>query len=534
MRRWMVTTLSLSLAGMSVQAGFGQKKEERVISSSVSYISAGTVYLDAGRSRGLEVGDTLTVVRKSQPRGIVVITAVSSSSSSAATVSQTATFAIGDSAFIRKSIVVQEAVPPGVTTGAGGQSSSPPLSPRESNIVSGRVALQYGAVGVFGNPLDYSQPAAVVRIDIGRLFGTGLAFTMYGRTSYDLTDQLGRFQQSARTQTRMYELSLTYENPRAWYGYGIGRIYSRFVGGLGTFDGGQVFVRTGQFTVGVLGGAQANYITSSVNLDQQKFSAFVNYAWGGDVFTTSDITLAYGQQRFQGELDRDFLYLQASLRFGSELFFYQSSELDLHIINDGQLTRHPRVTNSFLTLNYSPLRWLSITAGYDAARTIHLFESMKSIPDTLLDLTLKEGFRGSLTFRLPYNLSLTTSGNVRLASGTTGAARTVAGTLRAFDVMGSQVNLGAHYANVQGLYTSGNDITFDLDAWIARSLSIGLRLDRYDYRVGEQRARFRTTTGTANIQYWVSRSLYGVVTMDQVWDASRTFQRLFLELGVHF
>jgi hypothetical protein len=213
---------------------------------------------------------------------------------------------------------------------------------------------------------------------------------------------------------------------------------------------------------------------------------------------------------------------------------YASSELDLHTVKEGQLTRDPKLTNSFLTLNYQPLRWLSMTAGYDAARTVYLFETMKSISDTLLDLTLKEGFRGSLSFRLPYNLSLTTSGNFRMASGTTGAARTLAGTLRAFDVAGSQINLGAHYANIQGLYTSGNDMTLDLDTWIGGALSLGLRLDRYNYQVRDQTGTFTTTTGTANIQYRMSRSLYGVVTMDQVWDASRTFQRLFLEVGVHF
>ena len=111
MKRWTMTTLMLLLAGVSVHAGFGQKREEKVISASISYLSAGTVYLDAGRSRGLETGDTLTVVRQSQPLGIIVITAVSSSSASAATLSQAGPFAVGDSARIRKSILVQETSP---------------------------------------------------------------------------------------------------------------------------------------------------------------------------------------------------------------------------------------------------------------------------------------------------------------------------------------------------------------------------------------------------------------------------------------
>jgi hypothetical protein len=65
-------------------------------------------------------------------------------------------------------------------------------------------------------------------------------------------------------------------------------------------------------------------------------------------------------------------------------------------------------------------------------------------------------------------------------------------------------------------------------------VAAGFTLGGYDYKGGGEGDSFRRTAGSANVQYWISRSLYGVMTLDQVWDTSRTFQRVFLELGVHF
>lgn len=461
-------TLICLLAVLVVSAASGERKERRRIAAAVTYVSSGTFYFDAGRSRGLDVGDTVTVNRKAQRRALGVIAAVSSSSSSASVITQSDALAVGDSVVTVKDVRIEDV--PVSATGRLSSSQSAAMrfpSRPQDNVITGRFALQYGASGEFGKALEFSQPAATLRLDIQRLFGTGTTFTYYGRTYSDLTKNFDRFGVGSRTKLRMYELSLAYENRRAPVGYSLGRITSRYVGGLGAFDGAQFYVRRGRFTMGVLGGAQTDYTTTQFDTDQLKFAGFVNYAWGGDVFTTSDVTFGYGQQRYRGKIDRTFGYLQSSVRFGTDLFLYSSAEMDFQKIENGVKSKQMRLTNTFVTLSFSPTQWLSINGGYDAARSIYLFESMKSISDTLLDKTLKEGLRVSMSFRLPLNITLGGQANYRLASGTTATARTLGSTFRIGDVLNTDVNMGFQYSNIQGLYTEGNDYTVDIDRWIA-------------------------------------------------------------------
>ncbi len=525
--------ITIGLMLLVMQEATPQAIERQHIRVSVTYVSSASAYLSGGRAQGLAVGDTVAIMHGSTQNAVGVIAAVSSSSSHASLVVQIHPVVVGDSAFVDKVVEREEAASP-VEGAEVARSETVKKTSGSSHLVSGRFALVYGRAGTVGEPLALSQPGAIMRVDVAQLFGTGVKLSMYGRTQYDLSSDFERYNTGSRLKMRMYELSLSYDIPGMWYGYSIGRIASRQVGGLGVFDGGQLFIRTGGVTFGVLAGAQADYATSAVNPELQKYAAFLNIAWGGGVLSRSSVTVAYGQQLFRGKPDRDFLYLQSSFRIGSDFFLYQSTEVDVHDKSDGQRVAKPHLTNTFVTASYSPASWISVNAGYDAARIVYLFESMKSLPDTLLDRTLKEGYRLSLLFRLPANLIATTDGTFRPASGATGSARTLGASLRAGDILGSDFNLGIRYANIRGLYTGGDDVTLDLDRWIAQWLMASVRFNRYDYRITGQEGRSLSRAAGANLYIRLARSYYCSLNADRVWDDARTSQRFYCELGIHF
>ncbi len=528
-----IGAIVLLVLGASLQSGLGQERVLRRIAASLSYIASGGVYLNAGTEGGFATGDTVTIFHGSTPSALATITAVSSSSSYALVLSQSEPLSVGDSVVVTKEIILDTPRDPPdrepVLASVG-----PDRQLMESNSVTGRLAFQYGGAGVIGRSLDFSQPAAVMRLDVARLFGTGVTLSLHGRAYHELSDQAGLYGQRVRTNVRMYQLSLTYDNARWWYGYSLGRFTSRYIGGLGVVDGGQLFLRLGGFRLGAVAGLQANYRTSSINTDQAKVGVFINYDWGSSVFTGSNVTVAYSQNLFRGKLDREFLYLQASIRLGPRLFLYQSTELDLHTVRNGVRENAFRFTNTFLTVSYTPLSWLALNGGYDATRAIYLFESMKSIADTLLDRSLREGYRASVSFRLPMRVTLTASGNVRLASGSTSSAHTLGTSLHLNDILRSGFDVGIRYAAIRGLYTDGDDIALDIARWISQSLSVMARLDRYEYTVVGEEGRLATLTASANVSYRVSRSLYCLVNLEQVWDTLQDARRVYLEIGLHF
>ncbi len=512
----------------------GQDIEVKRITAAVSYITVGSVYLNAGKDRGLAVGDTLNVTRGSNTQGRVVVTAISSSSTVAQILMQAGPFAIGDSAAVVKRVPVTPPAPQTSGSMNGSRTAARPLPGDGINIVTGRVALQYAGAAPVDGPTTFSQPSALLQLGVGNLLGTGMTFSMYGRSYYDLSDHFELYGQGSRLKLRMYEFSLSSENAQSWYGFGVGRLTSRFVGGLGQIDGGQFYLRKGNISAGVLLGLQPDYTTSGVNTDYQKMAGFVNLKWGGSGFGGNDITLAYGQQLFHGKLDRDFVYAQSSIRIGSRFFLYQSAEFDLHKLTDTVRTGTFRISNTFVTLSYLPLEWLSTSAGYDASRNIYLFESMRFIPPALLDRTLQQGLRGSVTARLPLNIALTGSANVRVRKGEDHDARTLGTGIRMSDVAGTDFNAGFQYLDIRGLYTEGKDIIVDLDRWISPSFSVSLRLDRYAYTLLYSDASEVSTTASANVNLRVSQAVYGLVSFDHVWDLGVRTMRIYTEIGLRF
>ena len=175
------------------------------------------------------------------------------------------------------------------------------------NIVSGRVALQFNEMVANDSHYNLSQPAALFRLNIQNLFGSGMQLSMDDRSYYDPTNSYTQYGNTAGTEHRLYELSLRQERPDAPVGFGVGRMTSRFVGGMGTFDGFEFFYRQNEFTVGVLGGAQVNDPVSVLSNTGTKGSLFINYRTGPDIFHYYDGTLAYGRQMVNNKLDREFV-----------------------------------------------------------------------------------------------------------------------------------------------------------------------------------------------------------------------------------
>jgi hypothetical protein len=513
-------------------SGRSSGEEKQRIAGVVTYLSGSNIYVDAGREKGLEVGDTLTILRKAISIGRGVIIAVSSNSSASQLLPPADSVAVGDSARVFKIVPLQPVQPAAAKLAPAGRETGSATG-SDGMIVHGRVGLQYAGAGSLNSRPDFSQPSVLLRLDLSRMPG-GLSFSFYGRSSYDLADRSVFSSQSGRWGMRLFEMALAYDNPGAWYGFGVGRLTSRYVGGLGAFDGGQIFVRQGNLSAGFVLGFQPDYRTSQIQTDQQKMAGFVNYAWGGDVFHSNNSTIAYGQQLFKGKLDRDFLYLQNTFNLGSALFLYQSSEVDLHDMKDSVRSPAFRLNNTFVTLSYMPVSWLTANAGYDATRNYLLFESMKTFPDTLIDRELQQGFRVGASIRLPLRMSISGTANFRLQSESGRQARTFGTSFRMGDIGGSEVNVGAQYLRIQGLYTDGDDMSVDIDRWVTQAIYLSLRLDRYAYTYVQQPGSAITTTAGLNVNVSFTRSWYFMVTFDRVWDPSRNSFRAFGEISYHF
>jgi len=497
------------------------------VGARVSYVSGVTAYVTVGRERGVAPGDSAWVVRGKSPGGVLVITAISATSASARGSGDSLGVEVGDSVLIRTASGQPEAA------GAPIHDSQRAGSPAAGDVLTGNVALQFAGATSSDGGWTFIQPALLLRLNARSLPG-GFSFSLHGRSSYDLGPDIGRFPLGRRHSFRVYTMSLVADNPSEWYGVGFGRLVSPYVSGLGAFDGGQVVVRRGGFTAGILGGLQPDYVTSGVDGDRQKFAGFLSYRSAPAPFASVQASLAYGQQLLRGRLDRDFLYVQSSFAFGSRFFLAQSSELDLHRSEGGDRKAALRLTNTYVSLSSEILDWFGVSLGYDATRPIFLLETMKAIPDTLFDSDLYQGFRAGVSFRIPGGVFLMGQASVRSKPDGSQTARSGGGSVRVMDVLGSGVNLGARYSRNNGVYTEGNDFGVDVDRYFPWGFSFALRAGQYRYALRGIEGESAATTAGLGLTWVAPSGWYLTGSLDQTWDPLRRSSRFLAEAGKHF
>lgn len=521
-------------------------QEMKDVKGAVTYVAASVAYVNAGREAGMAVGDTVQIFRGTNRIGSIVIAAISKHSSSGQITEQLVSIIAGDQAVIRKPVPVTpntaatnlpvkdssaaNGAEPAVRTAARSRSSSAP----DENIVTGRVSVQYIGALTEDSRLNMSQPGVALRLNVQNLYNTGLVLSMYGRTTYDMSDIFIRYGNTARMKNRLYDLSLQTGDPDAAFGFGVGRMSSAYVGGMGTFDGGQIVYRMGPFAAGFLAGARVQDKWIGVDAEETKGSFFFNAKFGPDVLHQYSGTIAYGRQLVQGNLDREFVYLQNMLTLGSELSLYESSELELNDITNGVRSRSLTLSNTFVTVNYYPVDWLSANIGYDGSRSVYLFESMKSFSDTLLDKHLMNGYRAGATFRLPYFMSFTANMSYRTKVGDARDARTISGMYRVSDILGSEIGASLRYADIVGMYSDGTNITLDVDRTFFERLSAAFRYDYFTYTMLALKQTYTTHTITLNSSYRFSRSLYASLATDGIIDNTMNSLRVYAEIGFRF
>jgi hypothetical protein len=511
------------------------------IRASVSYISASVVYLDAGRDAGFAVGDTVDIQKNQKTIAAILITAVSKKSSSAQILFGEGAITVGDMGVSKKNFAIPilpkviPVVSPKESTNTVGKSLSKSIPiEKDENIITGRASLQYSGMLAEDSRFNLSQPAPLLRLNIRNLYGTGLEFSMYTRSYYDLTNSYQRYGGSSRFKTRMYEFQLQHDLPDDQFGYGLGRMTSRFVGGMGVFDGAHFYARQGDFTAGVMFGANVLDQSITVNSENTKEALFVSYTSGKDFSQHYDGTIAYIRQQVKGNLDREFIYLQNYAALSSDLSIYESSEMDLQDINKGVKSAALKLSNTFFSVNYYPISWLSTTVGYDGNRSIYLFETMKTISDTLFDKNFMQGLRANATVRLPYFISISGGMTYRTKKGDARDAKTFDGSFRMSDVLGTEIGVGVRYAKIVGVYSDGSNFTFDIDRTFFYSLTTSLRYDYYSYKILSLQQDYATHTATASVNYRISRMFYSSLSADGVMDKTMNSIRVFAEIGVRF
>lgn len=438
----LITFLLLALAALAVPVA--SVAQGSLAPVRVRYLSADTVFLDAGSDAGIDVGDRWLLSRDGATVAEIEVVFVARLSASCRVVRTLGEIRVGDlaTAFDSPPLPIgagtagtgagseggikegaDTPVPPGAADGTSPEptpSSPPPPrletayrtptygAERRPTRISGTLAVDWeSATSGDLDAYDFTRTSARLNLRIRDIGGHPYEFrARVRRREIDRDRLLDGLPSTRETRDRFYELSFNYDPPEGRYSYSVGRLGARS-SVLGYLDGalGRVSLSRA-VAVGGFVGARPDLGELSWGAAELKYGLFTEYAP-----TRRDgrrpFSLFFAGVREEGELDvsREYVALQTRYDTGDRWSFYQRAELDL---NNGWRADLGGSAVQLSNLSLGATVRLSdfgrFTLSYDRYERYRT-EETRFLSSELFDDLLRQGLRARLSLGRPRHLT---------------------------------------------------------------------------------------------------------------------------------
>ncbi len=398
----------------------------------VKQVASGTVYLDGGSNDGLAEGMRLKVLHLTpgdalinrKEIGTIAVIAVAGNSAACESRNAGAPIQTGDTAELYESdaqVLAMARASSGRRSYAQVVSFSdgdpledelreyvprPPLP--EVNRARGRIGFEQNAILDHTSGTATYQEGLVLRADMTRLGGSYWNFTGYWRGRLSSRSNAGP-QTLNDLLNRTYQIGLYYDNPKSRYVAGFGRLLLPWANSLNTIDGGYVGRRIGrETTVGAFAGTTPDPTAWDYDPSRQIAGSFVSFEHGSYETVRFISTAGAAITRSHWHPERQFLFFENTLLFGTKVSIYHNLEADRLAKPLAPGSNGPRLARSFLTLRLQPSRVLAIDFSHNYFRDVPTFDT-RLIGTGLLDKFLFQGVSAGFRLELPYRTTLYTS-----------------------------------------------------------------------------------------------------------------------------
>lgn len=467
---------------------------QEVKNGTITYVSRDQAFIDLGKKVGIQVGDTVSVLRQGEDLGTGLISQTSGSSSAVKPLapdelswrigdevrvvvyapppldSQTKLEMVQDTSINPKSVFLDSAAfKPRASLNMDVEPDR--FSPTVSGYVSTRISDRGGDVGGTRETSGslYGQ-FKVLDLGIPHLY-----MNTYIRTQRSSRDTL--------TETKLYSLMLSYQNPSSRFSYLLGRVYHPQFSMLGTLDGLGISLRWKKSNLAFAAGKMPNISGISDQAGRSKFGLAneTDHSWGRT-------KLGFIGEVASGEFSRNYLFLGSNAKFGSKVRMRGYGEFDLDLKD--QSAYHALIS---LTRFRTSLNWRLWPSVLSSSRYSYQ-ENVIDLVDTSrseYERAARHALNTNLSIMFKSGLSLSVQASLR-GDGSDRTIKMLGGSLhqRNFSKYDLSVSAGAM---LMYSYLSEGGRTY---ASIRRDVLPWLNIEFYDevffYRIlGEQDFRIR-------------------------------------------
>jgi len=508
------------------------------VKGKVTYVAAGTIYTSLGSEAGVKDSSDIFVVRGQDTVAVLRVIAVSSKSSSALIVKARAIISVGDMVISaveernqRAAVAAADSTSRFILTSldsATNRALKPAVIP---SIVSvqGRISAQYMTTVFEAPAANITQPALILNLKAAAR-DIPLSFEMYGNYRTLTYGRGGLFSVGSVDQSRLYRLSLQYND--GVNATMVGRFVPIAAPAIGYLDG-VLFSRTfGELLVGTAAGYQSRSSLNGLNTAYKKVSLFAKYQTAGS--SSLFASAAYTRNYFHFDLDRELVSTLVSVSTVNGLGFYFNGDLDLRQKEGGELVLSPSLTNLHASVNYPFARFLSVSLGADLARSYADYSFIRNVPDSLLDRTARSGV--SVGFNVSALQGITLSNIFTPRSSDEGFGKEYANvsSLIFSNVFASGVLLRANVNFTANQYSSTRGMGMSVEKSVFDVLQFSVSYQRSRYTVTSLEETNDNTSYVVDALWFVTRDITLSADYNRFDGFGRVSTTIFGELSYRF
>lgn len=362
--------------------------------------------------------------------------------------------------------------------------------------------------------------------------GSDFSMTSYITFSYR-THEWGRVQNNLMNALKIYNLAFKYdftENTNIWFGR---RINSNLAN-ISTIDGVQFESKLGDFNYGLVAGSRPHFSDFGFNA---KLFEYGGYLARTDTVNGRTIknSFALFQQTNDFKTDRRFMYFQHNNNLIENVNLFLSTEVDLYKREKGEGKSAFNLTGFYVSTRYSPSRFISLSASYDARKNVVYYETYKSVADSILESETRQGLRFRATLRPINYLILNLGAGYRFIPGDPKPTRNFNGSVSYTRVplINSSMSVSGNYLMTNYLDGKifGLRIYKDLFDGLF-NLGLGYRNLIYEFNSGL--ADLKQNIFETDLSLRFSDSIYLNLSYEGVFEEKDSYGRVFINLTKRF
>ncbi|MDR3654019.1 MAG: hypothetical protein P4L34_13750 [Paludibacter sp.] len=416
--------VGFSLSGQNT-AGF--------IKGNINFISSQNVYVQFVNTDGIEIGDSIFILKNDKYQPILIVKN-KSSISCIGTVIGTNVLAVSNQVYARKRVesvpieVAAQKSKEGIALNdqAINSAKAEKKATGNNSSFSGRVSLS----GFINNTSDTTLNSTFrfnLSLNAHHIansnFSAECDLSLTNRNTYrpfvNLSSvdsmKLVNFRQTFN-DARIYNLSLKYDISKT-ASVLFGRKINLNLANIGAIDGLQ-FENTGKFiSFGGIVGSRPDTYTYAINPTLFQFGAYISQQLTNKT-GSMQTSVAFFNQTNNMLTDRRFVYIQHSNSLIKNIDFFGSAEVDLFGLQNNQPINTFNLTSAYLSLRWSARHNLSLALSYDARKNIYYYETYKNYVDSLLDKETRQGLKFQINYQPFSRLSWGGTAGYRFATAT--------------------------------------------------------------------------------------------------------------------